>query len=270
MLLLVTTPIGNLEDITLRALKALNGAEIILSEDTRIASKLFSFYEERALIDKKERKFTAFHSHNEKEFLENTTPDFFRQNVVFVSDAGMPCVSDPGSLLVKYAQGNGIAYDLIPGVSAGVSAYAMSGFEDSRYLFMGFLPHTKKERANILQEVLFSGYTLVMYESPKRVVQLIEEVAEFDPQREVFAIKELTKLHQKFFKNSAENLLQALGEQNLKGEWCVVVEPKKEAIRSLSYSQIESLSLPPKAMAKIEAFFSGGDVSEIYKKRNQK
>lgn len=270
MLRLVTTPIGNLEDITLRALKALNAAEVVLSEDTRVASKLFSLYEQKNLLNKKEREFISFHSHNEKALLEKLTPEFFNKDVVFISDAGMPCISDPGSSLIRYMQDHALSFDLIPGVSAGVSAYAMSGFEDSRYLFMGFLPHTKKERANILQEVLFSGYTLVFYESPKRVEQLIEEIAECDSERPVFAIKELTKLHQKYFKNSAKELRSILKAQNLKGEWCVVVEAKKGEVRSLTHAQLESLSLPPKAMAKIEAFFSGESVSEIYKKRNQK
>lgn len=268
MLLFVSTPIGNLEDITIRALKALESAEVLLCEDTRVASKLISLLEQRSLLNPKKREFIPLHSHNEETFLSTLTPDFFDKNIVYLSDAGMPCISDPGSKLIVYLQTNDIKYDFLPGANAATLSFAMSGFEGG-FLFVGFLPHTKKERLKILEDTLFLGFNTLFYEAPDRVVQLVEEIALFDEELELFVIKELTKLHQRQFKASAKETATLLKGANLKGEWCVVCKAKAQEKKALTYSELKALNLPPKAVAKIESALSGVSVKELYDKRNK-
>ncbi|MFW5990294.1 MAG: 16S rRNA (cytidine(1402)-2'-O)-methyltransferase [Campylobacterales bacterium] len=268
MLLFVSTPIGNLEDITLRALKALEEASIVLCEDTRVSSKLIRLYEDRALIKKTQKKYISLHSHNEDEFLADLETDFFSSNVIYLSDAGAPCISDPGAKLVLHCLENGVLYDFLPGASALISGYGMSGFVEGRFLFIGFLPHGKKLRVPQLQKALFSGYVSIYYESPKRIVQLVEEIVELDEKREVFAIKEITKLHQKSFKHDAKKLLELLKQSDLRGEWTLVVDGSNETLKCATLKELETLALPPKVAAKIEAFFLGVSPKEIYKRDN--
>jgi 16S rRNA (cytidine1402-2'-O)-methyltransferase len=268
LLLFVATPIGNLEDITLRALKALEVSTVVLCEDSRVASRLIKLYEERELIKKSHKKYIPLHSHNEDEFLETLEPSFFSENVIYLSDAGAPCISDPGAKLVAYAQKNSIEYDFLPGASALINGYGMSGFVESQFLFMGFLPHGKKQRVPILQKALFSGYVSIYYESPKRVLQLSQEIVEIDKTREVFAIKEITKLYQKSFKSSARELLETLKKSDLRGEWVVVVDSSSEALKYATLEELKALSFPPKVAAKLEGFFLGESVKDIYKRDN--
>lgn len=268
MLLFVSTPIGNLEDITLRALKALESAEVLLCEDTRVASRLLSLLAQKSLLKPGKKEFIPLHSHNEDLFLSNVTPDFFDRNVVYLSDAGMPCISDPGSKLVTYAQKNGIKYDFLPGANAAVLSFAMSGFEGG-FLFIGFLPHTKKERLKMLEDTLFLGFNTLFYEAPSRVIQLIEEIASLDNKIEIFAIKELTKLHQQQFKANSKEMVEILKNVNLKGEWCVVCKAKAKEKKALTYLELKALNLPPKALVKIESALTGIGVKELYDKRNK-
>ncbi|MDQ1268640.1 MAG: rRNA (cytidine1402-2-O)-methyltransferase, partial [Campylobacterota bacterium] len=155
LLTLIPTPIGNIGDITLRAIEALGDADTLLCEDTRVTKKLIQILKERyGSSFKPEQNFISLHSHNEKEFIQNLTPAFFEQNVVYVSDAGMPGISDPGQVLVRYAQENGIKYDVLPGANALLTAFVASGFVETKMLFWGFLPHKGKDRAASLQGAL--------------------------------------------------------------------------------------------------------------------
>lgn len=269
MLLFVSTPIGNLEDITLRALKALEEASVVLCEDTRVSSKLIRLYEDRDLIKKTQKKYISLHSHNEDEFLADVEVDFFSSNVIYLSDAGAPCISDPGAKLVSYCLENGVLYDFLPGASALINGYGMSGFLKGEFLFMGFLPHSKKQRVPILQKALFSGYVSIYYESPKRVLQLVEEIVELHRDREVFAIKEITKLYQKSFKSDAISLLKTLKSTDLRGEWVVVAASSEDTLKCATLHELKALGLQPKAAAKIEAFFVGESVKDIYKRDNK-
>lgn len=187
MLTLVPTPIGNIGDISLRAIEVLSGAEILLCEDTRVTKKLIHILKERYKTDFREnQEFISLHSHNEKYFVEKLEKQFFEQNVVYVSDAGMAGVSDPGQMLVRYCIDNGVEYDVLPGANAVLTAFVASGFVETQMLFWGFLPHKGKERASSLQGALNSGYTTIVYESPHRLEKLLNELVEEDSQREIF------------------------------------------------------------------------------------
>lgn len=265
MLTLVPTPIGNLEDISLRSLKVLDQAQTILAEDTRNAKKLYSLYIERDLISNQRREFIALHSHNEKHFLNSLDPAFFDKNVVYVSDAGMPGISDPGTMLVSYCQQKGIDYDVLPGANALLTAYVMSGFTETEFLFFGFLPHKGAERAKMLRTVMQCGYTAIIYESPHRILQLFEELESSGSEQNVFAIKELTKMHQKWWKEKACELHSKVKNENLKGEWVVVFERQEaERDKTLSKEEILQMDLAPKVTAKLLSRITGEKTKDIY------
>lgn len=276
MITLLPTPIGNLYDVSLRMLDALARSEIVLCEDTRITKKLISLLSKNPIIVQnfsqifEEKKFFPFHSHNQEEFLENVKKDFFQQNVVFLSDAGMPCVNDPGALLVRYAQENQIPYDVLPGSNACILAYCLSGVIDDGFIFGGFLPHKQQARRKVLES--FFNYcanvekklSLIFYESPHRILESLLDICVVDEECEVFAVKEMSKLNQKYFKGSAREVARILPNQNIQGEWVLVLNPIKPPQGVLNLSDITSLPLPPKIKAKLIAKITNEDTKKIY------
>ena len=276
MITLLPTPIGNLGDISLRTLEVLAESEIVLCEDTRVTKKLLSLLQKSPIISSnfpeifQDKVFYPFHSHNQREFLAQRDRAFFDKKVVFLSDAGMPCVSDPGALLVAYAQEHGIAYDVLPGSNACVLAYCMSGVEDSGFVFGGFLPHKKEERKKVLLEYfgansrLSGNQSIIFYESPHRILDSLADLAALDRECKVFAIKEMTKINQKFFTGSAQEVLGRIKGENIKGEWVLVLNPTHTQERVLSLEEIEQMSLPPKVRAKLLAKLTGQDPKAIY------
>ena len=266
MLQLVPTPIGNIADMTLRAMSALGEADLLLCEDTRVTKQLLHILKERYNLKTKERqRFIALHSHNEEQFLKEVTPELFAQNVVYVSDAGMPGISDPGMKLVEYAQRHGIEYDVLPGANAVLTAFAASGFQESRFLFFGFLPHKGRERALALEAALSSGYVTILYESPHRLRKLLDEIRSKDPDRELFAAKELTKRHQHYYRGTAAEILSRI-DHNIKGEWVLILQKSSvsEGTATLSEEEIAALELPKKQKAKLLAKVTGKSVKECY------
>ena len=266
MLQLVPTPIGNIADMTLRAMTTLAQADVLLCEDTRVTKQLLNILKERYNLKTKDsQRFIALHSHNEERFLQEFTPDFFDQNVVYVSDAGMPGISDPGMKLVAYAQEQGIEYDVLPGANAVLTAFAASGFEATQFLFFGFLPHKGKERENALQSALYSGYVTILYESPHRLQKLLEEIKSKDADRELFVAKELTKRYQHYYRGNVAEVLKEIGS-NIKGEWVVVLQKSASSTTTaeLSADDIAKLDLPKKQKAKLLAKVSGKSVKECY------
>ncbi len=266
MLTLVPTPIGNIADISLRAMDALVKADVLLCEDTRVTKKLLHLLKERYGKEaEKEQLFISVHSHSEHRFLEKTDPIFFEQNVVYASDAGMPGVSDPGQMLVRYCIDHGIEYDVLPGANAVLTAFAASGFVETQMLFFGFLPHKGSDRSSALTRALFNGFTTVLYESPHRLEKLLSEIAAAAPGRRLFAAKELTKLHQRYLHGTASELLEAL-KGNTKGEWVVVIEAGETRDASLSEQEILALDLPKKAAAKLIAKLTGETPKSCYQR----
>lgn len=264
MLTLVPTPIGNLEDISLRALRTLEEAELIFCEDTRVTKKLLHLLGEKNQIDFSNKEFKSFHSHNEKQIIKTLTPDTFTKNVVYVSDAGMPCVSDPGATLVDFCIENNIEYDVLPGANAVLTAYAMSGFTNTTFAFHGFLDHKGASRAAKLDSILNDDKLAILYESPHRLLKLLEELNKKDPSRTIFLVKEISKLHQKTYKDNASNLYEVFKDENIKGEWVVAIEPVETTGSNLELADIENLDLAPKIKAKLISKMTGRKTKEVY------
>jgi len=267
LLWLVPTPIGNIADISLRSLQILQNADIFLCEDTRITKQLLKVLQERYSFNYKENAlFIPLHSHNEKEFIEKLSPSFFEKNVVYVSDAGMPVVSDPGALLVAYMQENNIEYDVLPGANAVLTAYVASGFNANQFLFWGFLPHKGKERTLSLNNALYSGYVTILYEAPHRVQKLLKEIASIDKKREIFLAKELTKKYQKYFRATPSEILKKL-DGNFRGEWVVVFEASSSHNASaITQKDILSLDIPKKQQAKLISKITGENTKACYQR----
>ena len=270
MLTLLPTPLGNLEDITLRALKALQSASIILCEDTRVAKQLLSLLSQKLAIDFDKKEFYSLHEHNQKRFFASIEPSFFDKVVVYMSDAGMPGISDPGAALVRYAQEHGIPYTVLPGPSAAITAFAASGFEGD-FCFFAFLPHKGEARSKKLQEILLFPHHAILYESPHRLMKLLEEIVSFDPERPLFLAKELSKKYERYYKGAAMEIVQQLRNETIKGEWVVVIQKKAHEVAKLCLDQkdILSLALPKKDKAKLLAKITQKSTKEWYEILNK-
>jgi len=221
-LVIVPTPIGNLEDITLRALNVLRTADLILAEDTRTSSFLLKHYS----IDKPLR---SNHQHNEHKILEDLV-ELIRagKNVALISDAGTPGISDPGFLLVRECIKNDLPVETLPGATAFVPALVNSGLPCDTFVFMGFLPQ-KKGRQTKLKSLSEENRTMVFYESPFRLVKALEEFKEyFGEDRRVSVSRELTKMFEENYRGTLAEAMQHFNSKTVKGEIVIVVEGKGE------------------------------------------
>ncbi len=272
MLSFLPTPIGNLEDITYRTIKLLKICEVVLCEDTRVTKRLITLLNDKLVchIDINQKQFISMHSHNEQYILDNLDDEFFEKDIVYMSDAGTPCISDPGAMLVKYCQKHHIKYQVLPGASASIVAVAACGFDIERFLFVGFLPHKHTARKVQLQTILDDGFVSVLYESPKRVVDLLEIIHSLNPTVEIFVAKELSKLHEQFFVGKADEVLEILKKTSIKGEWIVVIDgAAKSTGEPITIDDISSLSLPPKQKAKLLAKLTSRPIKDIYDNLNE-
>ena len=265
MLTLLPTPIGNIADITFRTIEILKNCDLILCEDTRVTKHLLNILKTRYSLELKNIDIVSFHEHNQKERLEQIASRLNNQIVVYMSDAGMPVISDPGQLLVEYCQREEIEYDVLPGASVAPLIYAASGFKSGKFYFYGFLPNKGRQRIDELHNIMVNGLDTILYEAPHRILKLIEQICEIDENRELFVAKELTKRYQKFYKMSAKEILTRLKNESTKGEWALVVEGKANNHKSLSLNEVESLDIPPKAKAKLISKLTGKSVKECYK-----
>lgn len=241
---------------------------MILCEDTRVAKKLLMLLARKYTVDFEKKRYIALHEHNQQAFLQKITPDFFTQDVVYISDAGMPAISDPGAALVAYAKEHRISYTVLPGPNAAITAYAASGMSETKFCFFGFLPHKGKERQMTLQNVLEQESNVILYEAPHRLLKLLQEIAAIDPDRELFLAKELTKMYERYYWGRAKELKEQLQNESIKGEWVVVI---KKSVSSrihltLSLDDIVNLSLPKKDKAKLLAKITKKSVKEWYEK----
>jgi len=249
MLTFIPTPIGNLRDITPRKIEAIKISTIVICEDTRVAKRLIVILQDEFKVKFNQKQYISMHSHNENNKLKTLNMEIFKQNVIYMSDAGMPCISDPGAQLVDFAQKNNIEYDFLPGPSAGVTAYAMSGFIQTQFKFFGFLPHKTQMRKELLQEIITSSTNTILYESPHRIKQLLDEIISISFDVEVFVAKELTKLHQFTKRGLIKDVKNSI--TNFKGEWIVIIKPIKRKTITITQSQILNMDIPPKIKAKI-------------------
>jgi 16S rRNA (cytidine1402-2'-O)-methyltransferase len=221
-LYLVPTPIGNLQDITLRALEILKSVDTILAEDTRTSGFLLKHYE----ISK---PLQSFHIFNEHKTLAGLIARMQTGEVMaLISDAGTPGISDPGFLLVRETLKEGLKIDCLPGATALIPALVKSGFPTDRFAFEGFLPH-KKGRQTMLKKLSEEDRTLVLYESPHRLVKTLEQLVEFfGAERMVSVSRELTKLHEETKTGSVTEVLEHFKKKDVKGEIVIVIDGKKE------------------------------------------
>lgn len=224
MLYLVATPIGNLEDITLRGLKVLKEADIIACEDTRNTQKLLNHYEITG------KKLISYHEHNEEKMSDKII-EYLSDglNVALVTDAGMPCISDPGYVLVDKIRKEGLEITALPGANAGLTALVASGIESYNYTFYGFLPRKTKDLRGKLEVILQSRTTGIVYESPHRIKNLVEEIVKISPEREISVARELTKMFEQIETFKAGVIVELLGKEiKEKGEFVVIISPNKE------------------------------------------
>lgn len=219
-LCLVPTPIGNLEDITLRSIRILKEADLIFAEDTRVTKKLLSHLEIQKTV-------LPFHAHNEHHTLAKVISQIkANQLTVLVSDAGTPGISDPGFLLVRECLEKDIEIECLPGPVALIPALVASGFPCDRFVFEGFLPH-KKGRQTRFKELAEEKRTIVLYESPHRLVKCLDQIAEFlGEERKVCVARELTKFYEEFRRGSALEIKKHFESHPPKGEIVIVIEGK--------------------------------------------
>ncbi|MBE0637119.1 MAG: 16S rRNA (cytidine(1402)-2'-O)-methyltransferase [Bacteroidales bacterium] len=220
-LFIVPTPIGNLEDITLRALRVLAEVDFILAEDTRTTSVLLRHYN----ISK---PVLPYHQNNEHKVFERYCQRIGQgEQAALVSDAGTPAISDPGYLIVRECLRNDITVECLPGATAFVPALVNSGLPADRFVFEGFLPH-KKGRMTRLQYLSDIPYSVILYESPHRLIKTLEQMAEvFGADRQASVSRELTKIYEETFRGSITQILAHFSEKPVKGEFVIVVEGKK-------------------------------------------
>ena len=217
-LIIVPTPIGNLEDITLRAINVLKSADLILAEDTRNTGFLLKHFNI-------EKPLRSNHSHNEHKILEELVQLVSEgKTVAMVSDAGTPGISDPGYLLIRECIKNNIDVETLPGATAFVPALVNSGFSCDSFVFIGFLPQ-KKGRQTKLKELQSEKRTFIIYESPFRLVKVLEEFKKYlGEQRRVSVSRELTKKFEETFRGTVNEATEHFGSKPVKGEIVVVVE----------------------------------------------
>ena len=221
-LYVVPTPIGNLSDMTERALTVLKNVDFVAAEDTRVSGKLLSLYEIRA-------NFVSYHEHNKASQGEKIVECLKAgESGAIVTDAGTPAISDPGEDLVAKCRENGINVVPLPGACAFVTALSGSGFPSRRFCFEGFLPVDKKERGQVLDSYKNEKKTVIFYEAPHRVSETVQTLLNVLGDRRVCAARELTKLNEEFFTGTLSELCERFLEKEPRGEYVLIVEGAKE------------------------------------------
>ena len=262
---IVSTPIGNLRDITFRAIEVLKSVDLILAEDTRVAKKLLNHY---AI----ENKITSFNLINENQKTKTLIKQLKEgKNIALIADAGTPLISDPGYLLIRSAREESIQVIPVPGCSAAIAALTASGISADKFTFYGFLPKTKVKRAKELRKLTNRSETLIFYESVHRIVNTIESMKEiFGENRNAVLCKEITKLYESFL---GSNLLEisnylSTNPDRLKGEFTIIVQGERNT--SIDYEKIDfilsllTLELSLKSSIKICAKITGYSKKIIY------
>ena len=220
-LYIIPTPIGNLEDMTHRAIRILKEVDLILAEDTRNSAKLLKHYQI-------ETRMQSFHQYNEHKTLQGIVNRIASgEKIALISDAGTPGISDPGFILVRECVRNGLDVECLPGPTAFVPALINSGLASDRFFFEGFLPH-KKGRKSRLEILAQYPYTLVFYESPFRLVKTLEQFAEyFGSDRQASVSRELTKIHEENKRGTLLELLEYFNNKKVQGEIVIIVGNRK-------------------------------------------
>ena len=263
-LYIVSTPIGNLNDITNRAIEILNKVDICAAEDTRKSIKLFNAHNINT-------KLTSYHKFSENTQTKRLIEELLSgKDVAIISDAGTPLISDPGRYLVNGAIEQGIKIVPIPGATSVITALSVSGFNIENFRFFGFLPRKKNEREHLIKEICSSGVTSVVFESGKRIRKLLDDISkELREEIQIFVAREMTKIHETFYRGTAQDVKEQLdlSEFGIKGEFVLIIsafkKPLEEGFSDEDKRIMELLwdSLPQK-----EALSLGSKI--LNKKRN--
>ncbi|MFN3234699.1 MAG: 16S rRNA (cytidine(1402)-2'-O)-methyltransferase [Gammaproteobacteria bacterium] len=228
-LYIVATPIGNLKDITLRAIEVLKEVDVIAAEDTRTSKKLLQHYGIQ-------KPMMALHEHNERSQVENILAKLGQgKNIALISDAGTPLISDPGAKMVASVRAEGYEVSPIPGPCAAVSALSVSGIENTRFCFEGFLPAKAQARIKALEVLKHESRTIIFYESPHRILETLNAISEVFSDRKIMLIKEITKIHESIVEGSAQEVVNWIQAEpgREKGEFVLLIESVADAAESV-------------------------------------
>ena len=234
-LYIIATPIGNLEDITLRAIKVLSEVDFIAAEDTRHTLKLLNHL-------KIKKPLISYYKQNEK-----TKSDLLIEklidgkNIAIVSDAGTPGISDPGEEIIKHAIQNDISIIPIPGACAMVNALICSGMSTSEFTFIGFLKTNKKERIEKLEELKFEKRTLIFYEAPHKLIETLQTIKEILGDRQITLARELTKIHEEFIRGTISKIIEE--HESIKGEYVIIIEGSQLNKKEIEISGLQELTM---------------------------
>lgn len=250
-LYIIGTPIGNLSDMTYRAVETLKAVDFIAAEDTRVSLKLLTHFDIR-------KPLVSYHQHSTK-FVSDTIVAriLAGETCGVVTDAGMPCISDPGEDLVRICAENGIEIVAVPGPSAAVSALAVSGLPTSRFSFEGFLSTSKKQRLAHLASASEDTHTLIFYEAPHKLLSTLQDMLTAFGDRQISLCRELTKLHEEVIRTTLSGALAYYAEKSPRGEYVLIIEGAKSKPDSpeitLEEAQAQVLHLVEGGMRRTEA-----------------
>lgn len=252
-LYIVGTPIGNLDDITIRAVNTLRNVDVILAEDTRQTLKLLNHFE----ISK---HMISYHRHNEDDKIEKIVEILNSgKNLALVSDAGMPIISDPGQNLVKYLVKNNYDIEVVPGVTALITAIVKSGLDSTRFTFEGFLSVNKKQRKERLKSLVNETRTMIFYEAPHKILPTLKDMYEYFGNRDICIARELTKIHEEYRYTNFKDAIINIEENGIKGEIVLVIsgasEDKINEEKNKEIEQINSLEL-------VKEYMKNGDTKK--------
>lgn len=252
-LYIVGTPIGNLDDITIRAVNTLRNVDVILAEDTRQTLKLLNHFE----ISK---HMISYHRHNEDDKIEKIVEILNSgKNLALVSDAGMPIISDPGQNLVKYLVKNNYDIEVVPGVTALITAIVKSGLNSTRFTFEGFLSVNKKQRKERLKSLVNETRTMIFYEAPHKILSTLKDMYEYFGNRDICIARELTKIHEEYRYTNFKDAIINIEENGIKGEIVLVIsgasEDKINEEKNKEIEQINSLEL-------VKEYMKNGDTKK--------
>lgn len=218
ILYLCSTPIGNLEDISFRAIRTLKEVDLIAAEDTRHSIKLLNYYGIKTPM-------TSYHEFNKKEKARYLIDKLLSgQNIALITDAGTPGISDPGEELVRQAHEAGVQITAVPGACAAITALILSGLATRRFCFEAFLPDDKKERQRILEQLKNETRTIVMYEAPHRLKKTLKELLSVLGDRKITIVKELTKKHESIWQTNLKEAIEKYEEEEARGEYVLVLD----------------------------------------------
>jgi 16S rRNA (cytidine1402-2'-O)-methyltransferase len=260
-LYIVSTPIGNLEDITLRALRVLKQVDVIAAEDTRRSLKLLNHYGIK-------KPMVSYWKEKERSKAEEIMRRLQTgESVALISDAGTPGISDPGSILIKMSIEEGVPVISIPGPSACIAALSLSGLPTDQFTFIGFLPVKQRQRQKMLAELSIETKTMIFYEAPHRIIEMLLDMEVIFPGRRAALVKELTKMHEEVLRGNISNILGSLDRSIIAGEYILVIEGRKGNQRiPTKDALIEVHSLLKKGFGRKEAVKRVADQYGISKK----